>query len=194
MTDLVAVWRAEHVNFSRLLDLLEEQVAAFHAGGQPNYDLMSDIVYYLRHYADQVHHPQEDVAFAHLLKHDPGMKPQIDRLTQEHRVIGAAGETLLKHLDEVIGEALEPRSVVETAVATYLVYYRQHLAAEDNGIVPRAAELLTPPEWAAVAAVPAGPDPLLGETVEARFRELRRQIALQAGRARPSERRAADAA
>ena len=184
MTDLAAIWHAEHVNFVRLLDLLEKQVAAFHVGEQPNYDLMLDVVYYLRHYPDEIHHPQEDVAFARLLERDPTMKPQIDRLMQEHRVLAAAGETLLVHLDAVVADALEPRSIVEAAAATYLAYYRQHLAAEDNEVIPRAAELLTPQDWAAVAAaVPAGPDPLFGEDVEARFRKLRRQIVLEAQRA-----------
>ena len=181
MTDVVSIWHAEHANFARLLDLLEKQVAAFQAGGQPNYDLMLDIVYYLRHYADEVHHPQEDVVFTCLLKRDPKMKPQIDRLAQEHRVIGAAGETLLRHLDEIVGGALEPRSIVEAAAATYLAYYRQHLAGEDKEVIPRAAQLLTQEDWAAaVAAVSTKPDPLYGEDFEARFRKLRRQIALEA--------------
>jgi hemerythrin-like domain-containing protein len=181
MTDLAAAWHAEHGNLARLLALLEKQVVAFHAGEQPNYDLMRDLVYYLRHYADEVHHPQEDVAFARLLRRDPQMKPQIDRLAQEHRVIATAGETLLAHLDEVVADALEPRSIVETAAATYLVYYRAHLAAEENEVIPRAAELLTVEDWAAVAgAVPAGPDPLFGDDIEARYRKLRRQIVLDA--------------
>lgn len=183
MTVRTAIWHAEHVNFARLLDLLEKQVAAFHAGEQPNYDLMLDIVYYLRHYPDQVHHPQEEVAFARLLQRDPTMKSQIGRLMQEHRVIAAAGETLLAHLDAVVADALEPRSIVEAAAATYLAYYRLHLAAEEKEIIPRAAELLTPQDWAAVAAAaPVGPDPLFGEDIEARFRKLRRQIAIGAQR------------
>ena len=48
--------------------------------------------------------------------------------------------------------------------------------------MPRAAQLLTQEDWAAVAAtVPAASDPLFGDDVEARFRELRKQIALGAG-------------
>jgi len=181
MTDLAAIWHAEHANLARLLDLLEKQVAAFHVGEQPNYDLMLDVVYYLRHYPDQVHHPQENVAFARLLERDPAMKSQIDRLMQEHRVLAAAGETLLAHLDAVVADALEPRSIVEAAAATYLAYYRQHLASEEKDVIPRAAELLTAQDWAAAAAaVPAGPDPLFGEDVETRYRKLRRQIALEA--------------
>lgn len=181
MTDLAAIWHAEHGNFVRLLDVLEKQMAAFHVGEQPNYDLMLDVVYYLRHYAGEIHHPQEDVAFARLLERDPTMKSQIDRLVREHRVLAAAGETLLAHLDAVVADAVEPRSIVEAAAATYLAYYRQHLAAEEKEVIPRAAELLTLRDWESVsAAVPAEPDPLFGEDVEARFRKLRRQIALEA--------------
>jgi hemerythrin-like domain-containing protein len=181
VTHLIAAWHAEHANFARLLDLLEKQVAAFNAGGQPNYDLMLDVVYYLRHYPDEVHHLLEEVAFARLLERDPKMKSQLDRLLQEHRLIAAGGETLLKHLDEIVAGALEPRSIVEASAAAYLACYRQHLAAEDREVIPRAAELLTPQDWAAVAAaVPAGPDPLFGEDIEARYRKLRRQIALEA--------------
>ena len=95
--------------------------------------------------------------------------------------MAAAGETLLEHIDEVMAGALEPRSILEAAAATYLAYYRQHLAAEEKEVIPRAAELLTPQDWAAVAAaVPVQTDPLFGEDIEARYRKLRRQIALEA--------------
>ena len=180
MIDLVSIWNMEHANFTRLLDLLEKELATFHAGGQPNYDLMLDVVYYLRTYADEVHHPQEEVVFTRLVKRDPKMKPQIELLRQEHRVIAAAGEQLLRHLDDVVAGAVEPRSIVEASAATYLVYYRQHLAAEDKEVVPRAAQLLTQKDWVAAAAVSTKTDPLFGEEIEARFRKLRRQIALEA--------------
>ena len=184
MTDPVTLWHAEHANFVRLLDVLERQLAVFQVGEQPDYDLMLNVIYYLRHYPDRIHHPQENVAFARLLVRDPTMKSQIDGLLQEHAVIAAAGETLLEHLNEVVAGALEPRSIVEAAAATYLAYYRAHLAAEENEVIPRAVEILTPQDWAAVAAaVAAKPDPLFGEDIDARYRTLRRQIALEAQRA-----------
>ena len=68
-------------------------------------------------------------------------------------------------------------SSLEAAAATYLVYYRHHLAAEENEFLPRAAQLLTPADWAAVAAAVApAADPLFGDDVGARYRELRDQI------------------
>ena len=182
MAEPLAVWHAEHVNFARLLDLLETQVAAFHRGERPNYDLMVDIVYYLRSFADRVHHPREDVAFARLAGRGPGMELVINRLLQEHRVIATAGNELFDRLNEAAGDVMTPRVALEAAAATYLVYYRHHLATEEREIMPRATQLLTQEDWAAVAAtVPAASDTLFGDDVEARFRELRKQIALEAG-------------
>lgn len=179
MADPLALWHADHVDFSRLLDLLEAQVAAFHAGERPSYELMSDIVDYLRQYADRFHHPREEVAFARLVERDPEMRLPVNRLLQEHRVIARAGDELLDRLEEIRDDVMTIRANVEAAAATYLVYYRHHLAAEESKVMPRAAELLTRDDWAAAKeAAPVGPDPLCGADFEVRYRELRKYIAL----------------
>ena len=78
-----------------------------------------------------------------------------------------------------------PRADLEAAAATYLVYYRHHIATEERDVMPRAAQVLTQDDWATVAAtVPVGPDPLFGDKPGARFRELRRQITIEAGTSR----------
>ena len=180
MSESIALWHAEHRHFSRLLDLLERQVAAFHADNEPNFELMLDIVSYLRYFPDRYHHPREDVAFSRLAERDPQLRPMVDQLLQEHRVIAAAGSELLKYLEQVVDDVVVERARVEAAAATYLVYYRRHLALEDRDMVPRAAQLLTPQDWEAVTAtIPSGADPLFGEDFDARYRELRRQIALE---------------
>ena len=166
MADALAVWHAEHVDYSRLLDVLEEQVAAFHAGRSPNYSLMLDVVSYLRHFPDRFHHPREDAAFARLVELDPRLQLPINRLLQEHRVIAAAGEELLKRLTEVVGGA---------SIA------REHVATEEREILPRAAKMLTRDDWRIVAnAVSSTPDPLFGDAFEERYHELREQIAARA--------------
>jgi hemerythrin-like domain-containing protein len=170
-------WHAEHVNFSQLLGLLERQLGRFHQDEQPDYVLMLDIVDYLRHYPDRFHHAREDVAFERLVAHEPSLRVRINRLLQEHRVISRAGDELLRLLTDVADEAVVLREDVETAMATYLVYYRHHLATEEREIMPRAAALLTAQDWSAVAAaVPAGRDPLFGDAADARYQELRRLI------------------
>ena len=177
MAEPVAVWHAEHVRFASLLDYIEQQMDAFHAGRDPDFELLRDVVYYLHHYADRYHHPRENVAFARLVARDPWIGLVIGRVLQEHRVLENAGESLLKHLGDILEDVVIPRETVEAAAATYLVYYRHHLAAEEAEILPRAARTLKPEDWAAVAAaVPAVPDPLFGDDVAERYRELRRRL------------------
>ena len=176
--DPIALWHAEHQDFSRLLDLLDREVAVFHDGGQPNYGLMTDIVQYLRHFPDQLHHAREDAAFACLVKRDPSLGPVAEALIREHKVIAEAGETLLEYLNEIVGEAVLRRKAVEAAAALYANYYRMHIDREEAEILSRAAKLLTQEDWAIVAAaVPDKVDPLFGEACNTRYRELRREIA-----------------
>lgn len=177
MDNPVRMWHDEHARFERLLDFLDTQMAYFHEGGHPNYDLMRDIVHYLKHYADRFHHPREDVAFAILAKREPTLAPVIKRLMQEHRVINSAGEALYKFLGDILEDNVIRRDQVETAAATYFVYYRRHMKAEEAEVLPAAARLLDNDDWAAVAtAIPPGADPLFGSDVAATYRNLRAQI------------------
>lgn len=178
MTDPVAIWHAEHVRFSRMLDFIEQQMVEFHEGGDPDYELLRDVVHYLHHYADQYHHPREDVAFGRLISHSPGLRVPVLMLLQEHRVLAAVGETLLGYLEDILEGAVIRRSTIEAAASTYLVYYRHHLAVEEREIVPRAGQLLTPEDWAATAAAVANvPDPVFGNDAGESYRSLRKRMA-----------------
>src|SRR3954470_7219656 len=150
MSGPLAIWHTEHVYFRRLLELLQNELDTFHRGERPNYELMLDIVAYLRDYSDKFHHPREDVAFARLAQRCPDLKLDLARLGQEHRVIARAGETLRQHLEAILGGSMIQRAEVEVAAATYLVYYGNHLAKEDEIVLPRAAELLSPGDWEAI--------------------------------------------
>jgi hemerythrin-like domain-containing protein len=176
--DPVAGWRAEHAYFGKLLRLLQLEMDVFHAGERPNYEMMLDIISYLRDFADRLHHPREDVAFARLARRCPELELPLARLQQEHRVIAQAGETLRGLLAEVLDGALVKRAEVEMAAAMYLVYYGNHIAREEEDVVGRAAQVLGAEDWEAVrAAVPAQRDPLFGEAPEERYRALRQLIA-----------------
>ena len=173
MKDPIAFWRTDHDYFRRLLALLQREIDVFHRSERPNYDLMLDIISYLREFCDRLHHPAEDAAFGRLAQRAPQLLPQLERLAQEHRIIAHAGENLRDKLNAVLSGAVLPRGEVEIAAAMYLVYYGNHIAKEEEDILPRAAQLLTPEDWAAVReTIPASPD---GE----RFRALRREIALE---------------
>lgn len=178
--DPVAAWHAEHAYFQALLRLLRRELDLFHRGERPDYELMLDIISYLRDFTDASHHPREDVAFTRLAKRCPELELPLARLRQEHGVIAHAGEALRHLLVAVLDGALVARAEIETAAATYLVYYGNHIAKEDEDVIGRAAQVLTADDWEAVRlAVPARRDPLFArEGPEERYQALRRQIAL----------------
>jgi hemerythrin-like domain-containing protein len=176
----VKTWHMEHVYFRRLLERLQKEVDLFATGERPNYELMLDIITYLREFTDRVHHPREDAAFERLVHRFPEMQLPLARLQQEHRVIAHAGEILRQLLTSILDGSVVPRAEVETAAATYLVYYGNHIAREEEDVLTRAAAELTRADWDAVReAVPHVEDPLFGGAPDARFRQLRRQIALE---------------
>ena len=178
-------WKAEHVDFLQLLDLLELQIGPFHEGATPNYDLMLDIVYYLTHFADKFHHPREDVAIGKLSERDSSVRELIQRVLGEHRVIASAGKHLVEQLEAVLNGVLLTRESVEAAAATYVTYYRQHMVREEKDLFPMIDKALRPEDWDSVAAaIPPEEDPLFGKEIKERYRVLHEQIELASGSSR----------
>jgi hemerythrin-like domain-containing protein len=179
MSAQMRAWHTEHRYFERLLERLQKELDLFATGERPNYPLMLDILTYLREFCDRVHHPREDAAFARLAQRFPDLQLVLTRLQQEHRVIAHAGEALRAKLAAILDGALAPRAEVEAAAATYLVYYRSHIAHEENEILGRAAAL-SAADWDAVRrSVPHDEDPLFGAVPHERFRQLRREISAE---------------
>lgn len=181
MFDPIQAWHEEHMYFKRLLRLLQEEMDVFASGDTPNYQLMLDIISYLRGWADGFHHPREDEAFRRIARKRPDRQLPIARLLQEHRVVAYAGEQLEKMLEEIEAGAIIPRAEVELAAATYLVYYGNHIAKEEEDILPLAATELTEADWEAVKnASPRGHPSDFGADPLERFRELRHRIEMEA--------------
>ena len=146
----ISAWHADHVYFNELLGRLRAELDVFHRGERPDYEGICEIVTYLREYGDAVHHPREGVAFARLARHCPDMELALARLEQEHRVIAQAGQRLLEHIEAILGGAMVPRGELESVLATYLVYYGNHIAKEEEDVLTRASGFLTADDWDAV--------------------------------------------
>jgi hemerythrin-like domain-containing protein len=65
-------------------------------------------------------------------------------------VIAQAGQALLEQVEAILGGAIVPRAQMEAALATYLVYYGNHIAKEEEDVLTRAAKHLTLDDWEAV--------------------------------------------
>jgi hemerythrin-like domain-containing protein len=165
----IAAWHAEHMEFLRLLDLLEKQIAMFHFGERPDYELMLDIIRYLGNSPAELHHAREDAAFSRLAGAYPGVELVFARLHQEHRVIANAGRALFELLEAALAGTMIARGKIEAAADTYLLYYRTHIRVEETEVLPRAAKALGAGDWAAIAAtLPAAADPRQADAARAK--------------------------
>jgi hemerythrin-like domain-containing protein len=181
MSDPIALWHAEHVNFATLLDLLESQLDLFHKGEPADYELMLDIMFYMTHYSDVLHHPKEDLAFARIKEREVNARPIVDELTEQHARLKEFGEALVHALDDIVNGSITSRAHVEAPGRAYVADFRSHMQREETAILPLAAKLLRDRDWAAIdAAIRHIDDPLFGKNVEERYAALRRQIAREA--------------
>lgn len=182
MSDTIDTWRKDHVNFARLLGLLEVQIKLFHEGQTPKYELMRDIIYYMTHYPDRFHHPKEDLVFEKVKKIDASARIVVNELMGQHVVLRESGAKLLENLEAVIAGAMLARVSVEAPGQTYIAYFRHHMHKEESEIFPLAAKLLSDEDWSAVnTTAPFPMDPLFGQSVHERYLALHRQIVGEAG-------------
>lgn len=178
MPDSIALWREEHANFATLLDLLEGQLDLFHQDAKPNYELMLDIMFYMTHYPDVLHHAKEDLAFAKIRELDVNVRPMVDELTEQHARLKAFGNALVHALDDIVNGSITAREHVEVPGRAYVADFRNHMLKEETTVLPMAAKLLRDRDWAAIdAAIRHIDDPLFGKAGTERFAALRRQIA-----------------
>lgn len=180
MTDELESWRGQYVNFSRLLTLFEQELAAF-ARDESDHVLMRDLVLSLRQYADRHHRLREGLLFEPLVAGDPDLAIPVERLRQEYRVLEVAGNGLAERLEELMSDVLIGREPIESDATTFLVYLRHHLMVEERDLLPRAASLLGPEHRQALRqACEPQLDPLFGEQPDPRFLELRRRLQREA--------------
>jgi len=181
MPNTLDLWHAEHVNFSRLLTLLDNQLALFHGGKRPDYELMLNIMFYMTHYSDVLHHPKEDLVFAKIRERDQTVAGTVDELSAQHELLHKNGRDLVRHLEDIVNDTISSRETVEEVARAYVSTMRSHIRIEESEILPLADSMLTVQDWKAIhAAVEHIEDPLFGKHPEARYVALHRQITRQA--------------
>lgn len=181
MSPQIARLRKEHANFIKLLTLLENQLDCFHACETVDYELMLDVVHYMTHYIDPVHHAREDRAFARLAQRDATAYAVVAELERQHQVIADSGARLLQYLDAAVSGGVFPRETIELPARAYIEYLRRHVRKEETELFPRAEDHLCEEDWRLAEAEGVADDPLFSAAVGARYRALHEKIARHAG-------------
>ncbi|MDH3231056.1 MAG: hemerythrin domain-containing protein [Alphaproteobacteria bacterium] len=177
MSEALRQLNKEHADFSRLLDLLDRQLAVFAAGDRPDYDLVRAVIDYCLDYPDAVHHPKEDLIYQVLKSRDAELARVVGDLEEEHRQIGVMTGELAEAMRQVLAEELVDRQSVHDLTRKFVHLYRHHIAREEDRVFPAAEQVLSQEDWAEIdARLELRDDPLFGDAVVDRFRALRANI------------------
>jgi len=148
--DVVSALNAEHRYAARLLDVLEERLAAVERGERLDREALLAGMTYMTQHLDGYHHLREDAMFALLVKRDPGLKTAIARIKREHRSIGAAGKKVVAALERPSKGGRSDEAGVIAAVGDYVGAMRAHMDLEEGELFPRARQVLDADDFAEV--------------------------------------------
>lgn len=181
MTQLLDRLNRDHRYLSRLLNLFDDLLDRFHEGNEPDFDLMNEMLEYMESYADQVHHPSEELIFNRVRARTREAYPVLDVLTEQHLLLGQMNKRFRQSLEGIMHEEVLRRDEVEVQGREYVKVLREHLNMEEAEAFPLARERLAASDWEELMdEVPSTDDPLFGDVDPARFRTLFEHLMAQA--------------
>jgi len=164
--------RKEHVNSNKLLDILDAQLDLLHKGEDPDYRVMTDILYYMTQYSDLIHHPREETIFALLAARDSSAVENVVELTKQHHTLGESGARFYEKLENIINGESEIMKLEEIEIPgrLYSSILRAHMDQEEQGLFVLAEKLLNDDDWKKIKTeTQTKPDPIFGEAIEDRY-------------------------
>lgn len=165
--------KRDHVNLLRLLDLLSKELDALCAGEESNFDLKIEMLDYIEHYAERVHHPTEDMIYHEVLPRVRDGESLLLRLGREHGEIIGMARRFRETLEGIVQGEVLTREEVETRGREFVALQRQHIKLEEEEIFPLLDKHLTQDEWEElVSKVPKEEDPVFTWQNYNRFRSL----------------------
>ncbi|MGN6666597.1 MAG: hemerythrin domain-containing protein [Trinickia sp.] len=167
--DATSVIIKEHQQLCAVIAGMQRYVSLLEAGeNAPPTTVFRAMLYYIREYPEQIHHPKEDLhLFARLHERTESFDDVIDELESQH----VEGESKVRNLEhaltryELAGESALP--ALRSLVDDYAEFYKRHRQLEENVILPAAHRYLTAQDWARIdAAFAVNRDPFDGAKLE----------------------------
>ena len=177
MTHLIESLHVDHRNLGKLLSLLEANLHALQSDDDPDFLLMLDVIEYVDSYPDVFHHPREDLLFQRAIERDSSVKKEVQPALEQHVQLKESTHSLLDSLNAVLNDAVIDKRLLMDTIHDYIDSQRVHIVLEESSIYPHIERLLTPEDihWLDEHN-PAMSDPLFGDLVDNRFRQLYKHI------------------
>ena len=144
----------------------------------PDFGVLRAMLFYVDEFPERLHHRKEsELLFPRVRQRCPELAAVIERLESDH----AQGEKAIRELEhallafEMMGDSR--RAEFEQAAERYIRFYLEHMALEENEVLPAARRSLEAADWAELdAAFAANRDPLTGHEAAPDYQALFRTI------------------
>ena len=173
--------KADHVNAYRLLDLLEAELDNVNQEEPADFALIRDIMQYMTHYPDLVHHPTEERLVRQLCA-DCSQRTQRQRhlvrqrISEDHQLLAERGREFLEAVSRVVDGGLALRADVLDAGKSYIRGQRSHMGWEEAHLFLPAAELGTSVLSELQRSLLQESDPVFGPILAAEYASLWKYI------------------
>ena len=165
--------RRDHTNLQRLLDLLSHELDALCAGEESNFDLKIELLDYIEHYAELVHHPTEDLIYEAILPRTEEGGKLLARLTLEHAELVGMARRFRETLEGIVQGEVMTRQEVDIRGREFIALQRHHVNLEEEEVFPLLDEHLTSEIWQELESkAPQEEDPVFTWQNYNRFRSL----------------------
>jgi hemerythrin-like domain-containing protein len=173
MTKLLDRLTQDHKHLLLLLDLFDKMLENFHAGSDPDFELLGEMLEYLETYADVVHHPSEELIFQRVVERGNRDYRVLQVLSKQHLVLSDLTRYFRQAVQGIVREEVVRRDTFEAQGRDLIETLRKHLELEEAEAFPLARQVLSEEDWGALDnQVSHAIDPVFGERDSDRFHAL----------------------
>lgn len=171
----------DHGNLSRVLSVLEQEVARYGNKDKcddcrPDLPLIDDILDYVHYYPEAFHHPLEEAAFDYLSKHKALDDAVIKPIRKEHEQLEAATAHIRELINAIeMGQAV-PMDKLQQSLNDYLDLQLHHIQHEEGEAFEAIKALDDKAAEKIMGNVKHKVDPLFAESSQQQFSELLQYI------------------
>ncbi len=177
MYNIIDQLHRDHINVSKVLNLLNQQYEIMRTDEAPDYILLSDILDYFRNYPDHIHHPKENAVFEEFLKHHNEIQDTFRELMKEHQDMARMTHDLQEIINSVLDGAMVAKDDLVQRLDDFIDCQKRHMDTEESRVFPLLRKKLTSSDFQSIEAnLPPKEDPLFGEVVKKRYEALYQHI------------------
>ncbi|MEO8008686.1 MAG: hemerythrin domain-containing protein [Betaproteobacteria bacterium] len=165
----------EHASLAAVLRAAEHVVsAAVSTGKAVDFKLLRAMLYYLREFPVQRHHPNEDrMLFARIKARTHEADVAIAELEEEHRRGDEVLQRLTIALDNWEAGAAGSAGLFAEVLSGFARFYWAHMEKEETSVLPAAERSLSNEDWHDIQVTfESHQDPMFGDDVANEFRNL----------------------